>query len=101
MKNLNFRALRTLEFFSTRTANAKKSIFVLLFEKCIYLQLLKKLALYDNSLSRKKHFSDARGQNDPPPPLVVLGLIGRVFILMFSDKFCQNFLADAFLQLLP
>ena len=66
LKNLNFRALRTLEFFSTRTANAKKSIFVLLFGKCIYLQLLKKLALYNNSLSRKKHFSDARGQNDPP-----------------------------------
>ena len=70
---MNFCALRTLEFFSSRTANAKKSIFVLLFAKCIYLQLLKKLALYDNSSSRKKHFSDARGQNDPPP-LVVLGL---------------------------
>ena len=62
----NFCALCTLEFFSKRTADAKKSIFVLLFGKCIYLQLLKKLALYDNSLSRKKHFSDARGQNDPP-----------------------------------
>ena len=73
MKNLNFRALRTLEFFSTRTAYAKKFIFVLLFLKCNYLQLLKKLALYNKFLSRKKYFSDARGQNDPPP-LVVLGL---------------------------
>ena len=72
MTNLNFRTLRTLEFFFGRTANAKKSIFILLFAKCIYLQLLKKLALYDNSLSRKKYVSDARGQNEPP--LVVLGL---------------------------
>ena len=55
-----------MEFFSTRTAYAKKFIFVLLLSKCNYLQLLKKLALYNKFLSRKKYFSDARGQNDPP-----------------------------------
>ena len=73
LKYLNFRALRTLEFFSTRTAFAKKFIFVLLFSKCNYLQLLKKLALNNKFLSRKIYFSDARGQDDPP--LVVLGLM--------------------------
>ena len=59
-------ALRNLEFFSTPTANAKNSIFVLLCAKCIYLQLLKKLALYNNSLSRKKTFFRRPGSKWPP-----------------------------------
>ena len=72
MTNLNFRTLRTLEFFFARTANAKKSILF------YYLQLLKKLALYDNSLGRKKHFPTP-GVKMTPPPLVVLGLMKQDF----------------------
>ena len=74
MKKIEFSRTSHFGILSTRTADAKKFISIVIFEKCIYLHLLKKLALYGNSLSRKKHFSDARGQNDPPP-LVVLGLM--------------------------
>ena len=68
-QNLN----SALLIFSTRTAYAKNSIFVLILSRCNYLQLLKKLALQDNLFSRKNRFSNVRGQNDPLP-LVALGI---------------------------
>ena len=72
------------ESFSARTAYAKKFIFVLLFTKCNYLQLLKKITLHNNFLSRENIF--------PTPGVKMTSPLGStrvkmVFLVHFLAKF--------------